>query len=184
MREILILGRGGQGAQTAGNLLAQAFFAEGNYVQTFATYGGARRGTPVSSSLRVDSAPIRLRCNIDRASAMLCFDDSLLDENFLRCADSETQILVNSTQPAEVFSGLGDYRITPVDGAGIARNNDMGKVVNSALLGAFVAVLELPDIETMVTVVENSAPVKQQQNMAACREAYQRHSRHSSGVSS
>lgn len=29
MREILIMGRGGQGAQTAGNLLARAFFAQG-----------------------------------------------------------------------------------------------------------------------------------------------------------
>jgi len=47
MLEIIVQGRGGQGAQTAGNLLASAFFAEGRYVQTFATYGGARRGTPV-----------------------------------------------------------------------------------------------------------------------------------------
>ena len=49
MLQILIQGRGGQGAQTAGNLLARTFFAEGKYVQTFATYGGARRGTPVNS---------------------------------------------------------------------------------------------------------------------------------------
>lgn len=121
MREILILGRGGQGAQTAGNLLARAFFAEGHYVQTFATYGGARRGTPVTSSIRVDDRPIRLRCNIECASAMLCFDDSLLDESFLRCADSETLIVVNSSRSRESFAALGDYRIIPVDGKGIAR---------------------------------------------------------------
>ena len=85
MLEILILGRGGQ-----------AFFAEGHYVQTFATYGGARRGTPVSSSIRVDADPIRLRCDIECADAILCFDDSLLDENLLQRADGETRILVNS----------------------------------------------------------------------------------------
>ena len=45
MLQIVIQGRGGQGAQTAGNLLARAFFAEGRQVQAFATYGGARRGT-------------------------------------------------------------------------------------------------------------------------------------------
>ena len=33
MLEILIQGRGGQGAQTAGNQLARAFFAEGKFVQ-------------------------------------------------------------------------------------------------------------------------------------------------------
>ncbi|HJP35196.1 MAG TPA: 2-oxoacid:acceptor oxidoreductase family protein, partial [Gammaproteobacteria bacterium] len=54
MLEIIIHGRGGQGAQTAGNLLAMAFFAEGKFIQSFATYGGARRGTPVSSFIRID----------------------------------------------------------------------------------------------------------------------------------
>src|SRR3972149_5535456 len=68
MLQIVIHGRGGQGAQLAGNLLAMAFFAEGRQVQTFATYGGARRGTPVSSSIRVDDRPIRLRCDIEQAA--------------------------------------------------------------------------------------------------------------------
>lgn len=173
MLEILILGRGGQGAQTAGHLLAQAFFAEGHYVQTFATYGGARRGTPVSSSIRVDADPIRLRCDIERADAILCFDDSLLDENLLQRADGETRILVNSRQSRETFAAMGDYRISPIDAIGVARNNDMGKVVNSALLGAFVAVLDQLDIETMCQVVEASAPVKRNENVAASREGYQ-----------
>lgn len=172
MLEILILGRGGQGAQTAGNMLAQAFFTEGHHVQTFATYGGARRGTPVSSSLRVDDRPIRLRCNIEYASAMLCFDASLLDESFLRCAGSETVIVVNSGQSEEAFSVLGDYTIVPVNGSGIARRNEMGKVVNSALLGAFVAVLDQPDMATMCRVIEQNAPAKKRQNVASCREAY------------
>jgi Pyruvate/2-oxoacid:ferredoxin oxidoreductase gamma subunit len=49
----------------------------------------------------------------------------------------------------------------------------MGKVVNSALLGAFVAMLDDPGLETMCEVIEQTAPVKQQQNVAACRQAYQ-----------
>jgi pyruvate ferredoxin oxidoreductase gamma subunit len=87
MREIIIQGRGGQGAQTAGNLLAGAYFACGRQVQAFATYGGARRGTPVSSFLRVADQPIRLRCDIERADAILCFDASLLQAPLLSRAD-------------------------------------------------------------------------------------------------
>jgi pyruvate ferredoxin oxidoreductase gamma subunit len=172
MQEIIILGRGGQGAQTAGNQLAQAFYAEGKFVQTFATYGGARRGTPVTSSIRVDDKPVRRRCNIERASAMLCFDGSLLDANFLRTVDGDTLIVVNTSQPREAFAGLGDYKIIPIDGREIARKFDMGKVVNSALLGAFVATLEHPDIKTMCDVIEQTAPAKKEQNIAACRFAY------------
>ncbi len=174
MREILILGRGGQGAQTAGNQLAQAFFAKGQYVQTFATYGGARRGTPVTSSIRADDQPIRQRNNISCATALLCFDDSLLDQNFLKLANKDTVIVVNSKQPQASFAGLGDYNILAVDGKDIARRNNMGKVVNSALLGALVAAMQNPDIDTMCAVIEQSAPAKKQENVAACREAFQR----------
>lgn len=172
MLEILILGRGGQGAQTAGNQLAQAFFESGQQVQSFSTYGGARRGTPVTSSLRVDADPIRLRCDITRADAMLCFDDSLLDEEFLARGGDDALILVNSARPASAFTTRARQRIIPVDGRAIARRNDMGKVVNSALLGAFAAALGKPDFEMMARVIEASAPARKQQNVAAAREAY------------
>lgn len=172
MMEIVILGRGGQGAQTAGNLLAQAFFAGGRHVQTFSTYGGARRGTPVMSSLRVDTVPIRLRCNITQASGLLCFDDSLLDEQFLALARDGAPIVVNSSRTPGDLPGAGRYRVIPIDGKEIARNNNMGKVVNSALLGGFVTVLGQPDFETMCAVIEASAPAKKAENVAACREAH------------
>jgi len=173
MIEIILLGRGGQGAQTAGNLLARTFFEQGQYVQTFATYGGARRGTPVSASLRVDDRPIRLRCNIESAAAMLCFDDSLLDPNFLRTVSPEALLVVNSHRPAQDFEELGKYHVIAIDGATIARENNMGKVVNSALLGAFSACFSQPDIETLCRVVESSAPLKKDSNVAACRQGYE-----------
>ncbi len=176
MQEILILGRGGQGAQTAGNLLARAFFAEGKFVQTFATYGGARRGTPVSASLRVSARPIRLRSNISRANALLCFDDSLLDRNFLALAARDAVVLVNSAAPPERFARLAQVmdggRILPLDGRAIARRNEMGKVVNSALIGGLAAVLQAPDLEGLASVIKATAPARTAENIAACREAY------------
>jgi len=166
------LGRGGQGAQTAGNLLARAFFEQGSFVQTFATYGGARRGTPVTASLRVDDQPIRQRSNIEHASAMLCFDESLLEPGFLSFARPDTVIVVNTHKPASAFAGLGDYQFFPIDGRGVAQRNDMGKVVNSALLGAFAAKLDQLDIDIVCNVIQDTAPAKKDQNVAACRDAY------------
>ena len=170
MLEIVVQGRGGQGAQTAGNLLAHAFFAEGRHVQTFATYGGARRGTPVFSFLRVDDAPIRLRCNIERPQAILCFDDSLLDARLLAFAGPETPLVVNSDRPAAAFADLGDYRVLPVDGIDIARRNGMGRIVNSALLGAIAAVLDTPAPDTLDAVLRAQAPVKKEENVRSCHE--------------
>lgn len=173
MLEILLQGRGGQGAQTAGNQLATTFFAEGQFVQTFSTYGGARRGTPVSSFLRVDDKPIRRRCNIEHPAAILCFDDSLLPGLVSQFAGKDTLIVVNSRHSAETYASLGDYRIIAVDGISIAQRNNMGRIVNSALLGAFAGALGKPSIAALNQVVEETAPVKKQENLASCKEAYQ-----------
>ena len=155
MLQIVIQGRGGQGAQTAGNLLAAAFFAAGRQVQCFASYGGARRGTPVSSFLRVDERPIRLRCDIERADAILCFDASLLAGPLLACADAHTLVVVNTARPAADFAQtLPGRHVVPVDGLAIARRHGLGRIVNSALLGGLaraVGAPALPVLEATLT---------------------------------
>lgn len=171
MLEIIIHGRGGQGAQTAGNLLAQAFFREGREVQSIATYGGARRGTPVTSMIRVDDKPVRLRCDIERPDAIVCFDRTLLDARLLDRAGSDTTILVNSGTTA--WASPGDPRIHPIQAVSISRRNNLGRVVNSALLGAFCRVLGTPALETMCATIFAYAPIKQDDNVAACRAGFE-----------
>ncbi len=173
MLEIIIQGRGGQGAQTAGNLLARAFFKEGKQVQSFASYGGARRGTPVTSMIRVAEEPIRLRCDIERPNAILCFDRSLLDAGLLQRASPDTLIMVNSAGLPQDDSSLDDYRIFPIDAVTIARQYGLGRIVNSALLGAFCCLLGAPTVDTMSATVLEAAPVKPDENVAACRAGFE-----------
>jgi pyruvate ferredoxin oxidoreductase gamma subunit len=171
--QIIIQGRGGQGAQLAGSLLAMAFFAEGREVQSFATYGGARRGTPVSSFIRVDDKPIRVRCDIERADALLVFDASLLEGRLLAAAGPHTLIVVNSRRtPAQFAADLPRYRVLPVDGIGVSQRNGLGRIVNSALLGAFIRALEAPSLETLSRVLAEETPKKGRENVAACAEGY------------
>jgi len=173
MLEIIIQGRGGQGAQLAGSLLAMAFFAEGCEVQSFATYGGARRGTPVSSFIRVHDQPIRVRCDIEKADALLCFDASLLEGRLLAAAGPETLIVVNSRRTSAQFAqDLPGYRVFPVDGIGISQKNGLGRIVNSALLGAFARVLEAPSLETLTRIVTEEAPKSARENTAACIDGH------------
>src|SRR5512140_3861981 len=173
MLQIIIQGRGGQGAQTAGNLLAMTYFAEGRHVQAFASYGGARRGTPVSSFLRVDERPIRLRCDIERADAILCFDASLLQGALLATAHSETLIVVNSARtPAEFRAALPGYRVVPVDGLAISRRNGLGRIVNSALIGGLARAVGDPPLPVPEKLLLAQSPKLQDENVAACIEGY------------
>lgn len=175
MLQIMIQGRGGQGAQTAGNLLAMAFFAAGKQVQCFASYGGARRGTPVSSTLRVDDRPVRLRCDIERADAILCFDASLLEGRLLAIASPRTLIVVNSAQPPEHFAqALNGYRVIAIDGLGIARRHGLGRIVNSALLGALARGLQAPALEQMERTLAENSPKLIDANIAACADGWHR----------
>lgn len=173
MLQIIIQGRGGQGAQTAGNLLAMAFFAAGRQVQAFSTYGGARRGTPVSSFIRVDDRPIRLRCDIEQADAILCFDATLLDARLLAAAGPRTLVVVNSAQPAEDFArSLPGRRVIPVDGIAISRRRGLGRIVNSALLGGFARAIGAPQFEVLSRTIAGEAPKLTAENVAACEDGY------------
>jgi pyruvate ferredoxin oxidoreductase gamma subunit len=154
-------------------VLARAFFAEGREVQSFSTYGGARRGTPVSAFIRVDDKPIRERCDIERADALLCFDASLLEPRLLACTGPDTLIVVNSRRPAAQFAAEQPGRkVIPVDGIGISQRHGLGRIVNSALLGAFARALRAPAVETLSRVVFAEAPAKADENLAACLEGY------------
>lgn len=173
MLEIVIQGRGGQGAQTAGNLLAAAFFAAGREVQCFASYGGARRGTPVSSSLRVDALPIRLRCDIERADAILCFDASLLAPPLLAAADGHTLVVVNSARGRADFArALPGVQVIPVDALAISRRQGLGRIVNSALLGALARAIGEPALSQLEATLTERSPKQHAENIAACEEGW------------
>ena len=140
-----------------------AFFAEGREVQCFATYGGARRGTPVSSFIRVDDRPIRVRCDIEQADALLCFDASLLEGRLLAAARPGALIVVNS-QPHAAAVRRRRCRATACcrsTASPIAQRNGLGRIVNSALLGAFARALEAPALETLSRTIADAAPKQQ-----------------------
>lgn len=173
MLEIIIQGRGGQGAQTAGNLLAGAFHAQGLHIQCFASYGGARRGTPVNSYIRADHKPVRVRCDIERADAILCFDASLLEGRLLASADASTLIVVNSARSvAEFAQAFPGKRVIPIDALSISRQQGLGRIVNSALLGALARVIQSPTLDVLSQALVDNAPKQHDENVAACVEGY------------
>ena len=171
--EIRIMGRGGQGAQMAGEVLAEAFFAEGKYVQAFSSYGGARRGTAVLTAIRVDDRPIRLRSDIDNPDVVVCFDSSLIGPPLLSGAGPGTMVLLNSGLEPEAFKEWGDHRFATVDGIAIAQKNGLGRIVNSAVLGAFARIVGAPDLDVLAKVIYDVSPAKKPGNEQCARDGYE-----------
>ena len=172
MLQFKIQGRGGQGAQKAGEILAEAFFREGKYVQAYSTYGGARRGTPVSTFFREDDKPITLRCDIENPDVIVCFDSSLLNDALLKGATEDTLVLINSKNSPDYLSNLGNFKIATIDAINLARANQLGRIVNSVLVGAFAALMKKPDIDVLIQVVKDISPAKVEQNVNACLDGF------------
>jgi Pyruvate/2-oxoacid:ferredoxin oxidoreductase gamma subunit len=85
-------------------------------------------------------------------------------------------VLVNSPAPPyppELFSG---YRLAHVDATRIALNLGLGTrthpIVNTAIMGAFARMLEMPPMEVIARIIQEEAPTKPEENIRAAREAY------------
>lgn len=71
MHEIVFYGRGGQGAVTAAQVLAEAAFLKGFYAQAFPKFGIERRGAPVNAFARISNEPIESSLSLLRISFSL-----------------------------------------------------------------------------------------------------------------
>jgi len=177
MRELRIHGRGGQGAVIASKLLAAALFLEGKSVQSFPAFGVERRGAPVTAFLRFSDRPILLRCEIVAPDDLIVLDPTLIAATDVTAGlKSGGSILINSERaPNEYPDLLRRYRVATVDAAEIARRHHLGSktqpIVNTAIVGAFAAFLDVVSLESVCRVMGDEIPMRPEDNAAAAREA-------------
>jgi 2-oxoisovalerate/pyruvate ferredoxin oxidoreductase gamma subunit len=174
MLEIKLRGRGGQGAVIASEMLGRAFFLEGKHPQAFPFFGGERRGAPVFGFLRVDDKPILLKCQIRMADHEIIFDTSLADEEeiFAELKPSG-MVLINSGLDIDRFPSWRRFTIGLVDAGAIARRVGLGDNFNTAILGAYVRLTGLVELETLINAVRKMIPSRADLNVAAVRQAYE-----------
>jgi len=172
MLEIRIHGRGGQGAQVGCQILAEAFFRAGLWVQAFAAYGGERRGAPVTAFLRVDDRPIRIRCDIEQPHHALVLDRTLLAEPALTGPLRPGGVLVVNSPEGPLPGPPRAGRVVRVDATAIAQAHGLGAIVATAVLGAFAGATGLVALEDLRAAVEQGSPARRRENVEACAEGY------------
>lgn len=102
MIEVRWHGRGGQGAKSMSQVLAEAWLLEGQFVQAFPEYGPERSGAPVTAYTRSHEQPIRIHHAIRNPDLVVVLDPSLLGEVPLAAGLKEDGlVLINSTDPAQ-----------------------------------------------------------------------------------
>jgi len=179
--EIRFHGRGGQGAQIASRILAEACFEEGYDVQAFPYFGVERRGAPVTAFTKLDKKPIRVKSQIYEPDYVVVLAEGLLDSvnvDVLAGLKPGGKVIVNTSKPIEeVKAKLNGAPVATVDAKGIAIENRLGSkaapIVNTAILGAIVKASGLCSLDNILKAIRNSAPVKKEENANAAAQAFE-----------
>ncbi|MFW6041222.1 MAG: 2-oxoacid:acceptor oxidoreductase family protein [Thermoplasmatota archaeon] len=177
MYEVRFHGRGGQGAVTAANTLADAAFREGKDVQAFPMFGVERRGAPVAAFARIDEKEIDIKTQIYEPDIVIVLDTGLLDVvDVTDGLKKDGKIILNSGKDPSEFD-FPDAKVYTVNATKIAVENGLGTetnpIVNTAVLGAYSRVAGNVKIKNIAKAIENNVPVKHEENKKAAKQAYE-----------
>jgi pyruvate ferredoxin oxidoreductase gamma subunit len=174
--EIRWHGRGGQGAVTSAELLAQAAISEGKYAQAFPSFGPERRGAPVMAFVRINSQePIRVRAEISQPDVVVVLDPGLLSIVNVISGLKENGMLVINTKKS--FQDIGAQfkvkcRLAKVDATGIAREVLGVPITNTTMVGALIKATGVVELDSLVEPLKNRFGRLAERNINAMRKAY------------
>ncbi len=172
--EIRFHGRGGQGAVTSAELLAQAAIGEGRYGQAFPSFGPERRGAPVMAFARVSDEQIRNRSAVYNPNAVLVLDPSLLTLVDVTKGLAEGGIVVVNTakSPEDIKKELGwTNKVATVDALTIAMKTIRRPITNTTMLGSLLKATGLVDAGHLEQALENRFGPLARRNIEAMRQA-------------
>ena len=160
MIEIRWHGRDGQGAKTASQLLADAAFMAGRYVQSFPEYGPERSGAPITAYNRISDERCSIHSNIYEPDYVAVVDETLLDSVDVTAGlKKEGAIIVNTAlTPEEIRLKLKGYegRVCTIDARSISLKCLGAYFPNTPMLAAVVAVSGCVDRDRFLQDMEGS----------------------------
>jgi len=148
-------GRGGQGAVTAAEILAEAAYIDGFKGVTAAPFFGAeRRGAPVIATNRFAREPIRTFSLVRQPAVVVVLDETILRVvNVLAGIEPDGLVLVNSSKSPEQIALTSTARIAVTDATHWAVKAGLiisGAVMfNTAILGGFSKATGLVSMESI-----------------------------------
>jgi len=175
MKEVRFHGRGGQGAVTSAELVAQAAIKSNMYAQAFPSFGPERRGAPVQAFLRVSDKPIKLRAKIYKPDYVVILDSTLIGVvNPAEGLKTDGVVVINSNKsPDELRTLFPRYNIACVDATKIAKEEMGAPITNTTMLGALVKASGIVDIEFLEEPVRERFGNIAQRNINAYKRAYE-----------
>jgi len=181
--EVIIHGRGGQGAKTTAEILVQAAMREGKYVQAFPEFGPERSGAPMRTFVRISDDPIRTHEPVVDPDCVIVLDETILDS--IKVAENLTgkePLIVNSKNFRSVLAQKAKFNgaIMPIDASGMSTEVIGENRPNTVILGKFAFVTEVVKLENIIEAFREKyegklGKEKTGKNIEAIMKAYENH---------
>jgi len=177
LTEIRWHGRGGQGAVTSAEVVAQAAINEGKYAQAFPAFGAERRGAPVVAFVRISSnEPIRVRTEIAEPDVVV-----VLDPGLLRIVDvtsglkANGMLVVNTKKPPEQIRQEFsiNWSLATVDATKIAQELLGVPIVNTSMVGALLKATGVVKLESLFEPLRQRFGRLAERNIEAMKRAHE-----------
>ena len=152
--EIIVYGRGGQGAKTCAQLIAESALIDGKYIQAFPEYGPERRGAPVRSFVRISDKPIRIHEPISTPDVVMVLDDKLFN-NISALKEFNSTYIINTTKNKEDFKDLNKSKeIYTIDGSSISQ--ELIKINNpsTVLIGRLIKITNIVTLDSVKNIIK------------------------------
>ncbi len=162
---IVIIGRGGMGAVTACEIIAEAAYLSGNFVdvQAYPTFGTERRGTPVQAFAKLSRKDkIWDRAAIEHPNIIIVLDETVLNQDIASSLEKDGIFIINSDKEpkffAEKFNLHEKIKIIVADINKLALERgliiDGAPMVNTPILGLLSRSLSELSLENINKVVQ------------------------------
>ena len=175
MKEMLFVGRGGEGVVLASQILADTLGRAGFQVQCFPEFTAERRGAPIAAYLRWDDAPIRRRYKMRDCDVLAVVSPTPPSAEVVSRIRPGGLLVLNADRRSPL---AGAFHVARVPASRIAREHGVlsteGRPMgNVALLGACVRLLAPGSLGVLESAVR-SRFADADRNVAAAREGYDR----------
>ncbi len=175
MKEMLLVGRGGEGVVLASQILADTLARAGGWVQAFPEFTAERRGAPISAFVRWDqSSPIRRRYKIHDCDVLVVISPAPPADEVVARVRPGGLIVLNRDARLQL---AGPFTVARVAASRIARKHGVmsseGRPMgNAAVLGACVRLLAPNSLDFLADAIGTRVRSHADANVAAAREGY------------
>jgi len=162
--KIVLHGRGGMGAVTACEIIAEAAYLSGNFidVQAYPSFGAERRGAPVQAYVKLSrTEKVYDRAQIENPNILIVFDETVLTKEVASSLESNGMFIINSDKNPEYF--VKEYHLNPnikvivadINNLALEKNLtiDGNPVINTPILGLLSKALPDLHLENLKDVV-------------------------------